>query len=697
MSRVSNRHACIQATLLAAAERHRAHDLAAARDLYREVLRIDPCQPDAIHLLGMTLAALGNRLKGEDLVRRSIELRADRADFLSNLGNLMNRSDRKAAAVEAYQAAIALDPAFADAQANLAGVLAALQRYDEAEAMARSALALSADHPTALANLAGALIGHRQFAKAEDPLRRALMLSPSSYEVWYNYGHLLMATGRTGESEDAFRRALALEPDALEAVRWLGYACMRNRKGEEAEEHLQRFLKARPTPSNAHSMLGHLFVQRGMIDEGLALLRKGVDRQDAQAAEHSTLVFDMNYDPSADPVCLRVEHERWARRFALPLTLRGSCASTPKNPHRRLRVGFISPDFRAHSVSYFFLPVLEQLDRAQLDVYCYAYVAIPDSVTERLRRAADHWRDIFGSSDEEVVQRIRDDQIDILVDLAGHTSDSRLLVLAHRPAPVQASYLGYPNTTGMAAVDWRIVDVTTDPPQADLHAVERLLRLDRCFLAYDPMEYPEVVDPPCLTNGFMTFGSFNNVAKMNGRVLDTWAQILQAVPDSRLVLKHDLSHDLVVQNRLSAAFDSLGIDPARVELLSRTHSRIDHLAAYGKVDVALDTFPYGGTTTTCEALWMGVPVVTLAGTSHASRVGASLLGTIGLSSCVATMTDDYVTTARELAQASELLAVLRRMMRAELMSSMLMDHVGLGRAMTAGLRRMWEDHCSTSA
>ena len=620
----------LRASLLAAADRQRAKDFAAACSLYRQVLRFDPGHPDAIHLLGMSLASMGKTAEGERLVRRSIELRPKRAAFRSNLGNLLDRGDHKAAAIEAYREAIELDPNFADTHANLAGALASLQMYERAEAAARAALALVEDHPTGLANLAGALIGGCRFAEAEEPLQRARQLSPASYDVWYNVGHLKMATGRLDEAENAFRRARDLDPTALETVRWLGYACARTRKGEEAEALLRQFLRARPGPSNAHSMLGHLCVQRGLFDEGVALLRQGVGRPDAQAAEHSTLLFDLNYDPAGDPVCIREEHERWARKFALPHAFRHQPASTDKDPDRRLRIGFISPDLRAHSVSYFLLPLLRHLDRAQLEIFAYAYVASPDRMTDTLRAETDHWQNVWGSSDDQIASAIRADRIDILVDLAGHTSDHRLLVLARRPAPVQATYLGYPNTTGMATVDWRIVDRITDPPGSEASAVERLMRLERCFLAYEPFEYPDIAEPPCLKNGFVTFGSFNNVAKINSSVLGLWAAILDAVPDSRLILKHDLTHDAVVRARISNAFVSHGVDPGRIELLGRAHDRVEHLGTYARIDVALDTFPYGGTTTTCEALWMGVPVVTLAGTSHASRVGASLLDSVGL-------------------------------------------------------------------
>ncbi|HWL69988.1 MAG TPA: tetratricopeptide repeat protein [Geminicoccus sp.] len=690
---VDGRRSAAQALLLAAAERHRAMDYAAARDLYRQVLRTDPEQADAVHLLGMALAALGDVAKGERLVRQSIALRPERARFWSNLGNLLNRSGRMQVALKAFSEAIRRDATFADAPANLAGVLASLQRYDAAEAAARDALELDPNHPTGLANLAGALIGLGRYIEAEPHLRRAQELAPKSYEVWYNLGHLSMARGRADEAEQAFRRARELDPGAVELLRWLGYACVRTRKAEEAELLLRHYLTVRPAPSNAHSMLGHLLVQRGMHEQGIELLRQGISRPNAQAAEHSTLVFDLNYCPDLDPLQVRAEHERWGRRFALPHVLRNRKADTDRDPHRRLRVGFLSPDLRGHSVAYFFLPLLRHLDQTQIETFCYAYVDTADAMTAALKQAADHWRDVWGIADDEIARRIRDDCIDILVDLAGHTSDSRLLVLARRPAPVQATYLGYPNTTGMPAVDWRIVDEVTDPAGADAYAVEQLLRLDRCFLTYEPVEFPGIVEPPCVKNGFVTFGSFNNMAKLNESVFELWARILQRVEGSRLLLKHHMSHDPVVQEKVRQAFSGRRIAPERIELLPRTHGRASHLATYGRIDVALDTFPYGGTTTTCEALWMGVPVVTLAGDTHVARVGASILHSIGLHSCVARSADDYLLTATQLASTRDLLAGMRQMLRSEMLASPLMDQADLGRHMTAAFRTMWHRYC----
>jgi protein O-GlcNAc transferase len=387
------------------------------------------------------------------------------------------------------------------------------------------------------------------------------------------------------------------------------------------------------------------------------------------------------------------EHRAWDRRYAR--SLRGPVAERPRDPDRRLNVGFVSPDLRAHAVSFFLRPLLAHIDADAIAVTAYANVAAPDLVTEELRGLVGEWRDIRGLSDDAAAAMIRADGIDLLVDLAGHTADNRLLVFARRPAPVQLSYLGYPATTGLAAMDARIVDRWTDPPGTDGHATERLYRLDRCFLAYAPSSYPEISPAPVLARRAVTFGSFNNLAKLNGAVVALWARVLSAVPGSSLLLKHDASGDEGVQEHLLRQFAGHGIDRARLRFVPRTPDLVSHLATYGEVDIALDPFPYAGTTTSCEALWMGVPVITATGSHHASRVGLSILSAAGFAAGIAGDADDYVRTAVELARAPSLLVALRSMLRPGMAASPLCDGAGLARAFTGALRELWAEWCAT--
>lgn len=353
-------------------------------------------------------------------------------------------------------------------------------------------------------------------------------------------------------------------------------------------------------------------------------------------------------------------------------------------------MGYVSPDFHAHSVAYFIEPVLARHDPAAVETYCYAEVAQPDAFTEHMKTLAAHWRGTFGRSDDEVADMIRNDAIDILIDLAGHTAHNRLAVFARRPAPVQVTYLGYPNTAGLPQMDYRLTDAAADPPGQEVYYTESLVRLPQGFLCYaPPHESPAVGPLPAATGGCITFGSFNALPKMNNEVIALWARVLQSVPGARLILKNKSLQDAKTCERYRQHFHP----PERIELLGWLDDPADHLSIYHRVDIALDTFPYNGTTTTCEALWMGVPVITLAGERHAGRVGLSLLTQLGLTELIAKTPDEYVRLAVALAGNRERLAALRAGLRERMRRSPLCDAQSFTRDLEAAYREMWHKWC----
>jgi predicted O-linked N-acetylglucosamine transferase (SPINDLY family) len=358
---------------------------------------------------------------------------------------------------------------------------------------------------------------------------------------------------------------------------------------------------------------------------------------------------------------------------------------------RRLRLGYLSSDFREHSVASFIEPLLRNHDRARFEVYCYSDLPTPDATTQQIRREADAWRDITKLNDAEAARLVREDHIDILFDLAGHTGNNRLGIFAAQPALVQIAYLGYPNTTGLHTVAYRITDTVADPPGKEAYYSERLLHLDGCFLCYQPLSgAPDVAPLPALSNGYVTFGSFNNYSKLNANVLEVWAEVLRQIPGSRLLLKCPALTDEAIRARVLAHFRTLGIEDNRLELLGHTRTRAEHLAVYGRVDIALDTFFYNGTTTTCEALWMGVPVLSLMGRRHAGRVGASLLTTVGLTDWLVDTTEAYVSAARHHAGDFAALGQLRASLRGQVQASMLCDAHAFARRFEAALLRVIE-------
>jgi predicted O-linked N-acetylglucosamine transferase (SPINDLY family) len=480
--------------------------------------------------------------------------------------------------------------------------------------------------------------------------------------------------------ERAARHLLALDPADAEAKVHLANALFR----QDAFGEVRTLLESVPAEgligANARNLLGVTLARQGLIEAGLAAL-EAVPALAPDAAElQMNRLLHLNYDPARSPAALRQEHELWGERFAALQAL-PPVSPQRRDPDRRLRVGYLSPDLRRHSVAYFVAPLLLTHDRQQVEAICYASVARPDAYSEELRAMADGWVDVHRLDDRALAERIRADRIDILVELAGHTRDSRLLACAHRPAPVQIGYVGYPNTSGVAALDYRITDHLADPDGFDEHYCETLIRLPRCFLAYaTPRHAPEIGPPPSQRTGHVTFGSFNNLAKINRAVIATWADILSALPDARLMLKSAGTADLVTRAALARAHAAAGSGPARLDnrapaAPARAHRALDHA-----IDLALDPFPYPGTTTTCEALWMGVPVITLTGDRHAGRVGASLLATIGFEAGIAATAEDYVLTARVLASQPELLASCRRNLRAEMARSPLCDHPAHARA-----------------
>jgi protein O-GlcNAc transferase len=407
---------------------------------------------------------------------------------------------------------------------------------------------------------------------------------------------------------------------------------------------------------------------------------------------HSNLLLALNYTDRFTPGEILAEHRRWHQLYAAALAPSVSAPSLPYSAERRLRIGYVSPDFNHHAVAYFIAPVLAAHDRSKFEIFCYSSVATPDRTTDRLRSLAEHWRDIARLDDESAAALIRTDEIDLLIDLAGHTSGNRLLLFARRPAPTQATWLGYPNTTGLDVIDYRLTDATSDPVgETDAYYSEKLIRLPTTFSCYEPDANAPAINPlPATSSGAVTFGSFNNFAKITPDVIALWARLLRELPLARLLLKSRGLSDASVADRIKSTFAKHGVVAERVILNGQEVSVREHLSLYHGVDIALDPFPYNGTTTTCEALWMGVPVVTFAGHSHASRVGASLLTHLGLADWIATTPVDYVAMAVAAAKDLARLADLRGQLRDRMLHSFLCDGVkfttGLETAFTEIIR-----------
>jgi predicted O-linked N-acetylglucosamine transferase (SPINDLY family) len=473
--------------------------------------------------------------------------------------------------------------------------------------------------------------------------------TPSVTELWAA-GVQHYQAGRLAETEACLRRVLAAQPNNARAHSNLGVVLRGQGRLEEAVAAYRRAIGIKPDLAELHYNLGNALQDQCKLDKAVAALRQAIGTKPDFAQAHSNLLLCLNYDDKSTADRLFAAHREWDERHGREIS-RPTAYTNDREVGRRLKIGYVSPDFRSHSVAYFVEPLLKGHDWQAVEAFCYAEVKRPDTVTGNLQRLADHWLTTVGLSDDELAERIRADGIDILVDLAGHTANNRLRVFSRKPAPVQVTWLGYPNTTGLEAIDYRLVDAVTDPVgEADAWASETLVRLEGGFLCYGALkDAPEPTFPPCLETGTVTFGSFNNPAKVSAATFDVWATLLFQLPEARLLLKGAPFADAATCALFLARLGELGVAAERIKLMAWQPRTAAHLALYHRVDIALDPFPYNGTATTCEALWMGVPVVTLRGDRHAARVGASLLTQIEFTDLIANSVEEYVEIALALA------------------------------------------------
>jgi predicted O-linked N-acetylglucosamine transferase (SPINDLY family) len=583
------------------------------------------------------------------------------------LGTILIKSGHHDTALPILLEAIRLSPLDAESIQNLGYGLLVLGRLNEAMGCFKRALEIKPDYPLAHNNLGTAYKDLGRLEEAMECYDRALNIDPEHAEAYCNRGVVLEQSGRLNEAVTDYYKALAIQPR---------YAQVQNN-------------------------LGNTYKSLGLLDQAMDCYRQALEIQPNLIAAFNNLLFCLNYKSDISPAQIFDEHRAFEKKVAEQVSQFNSVAREKQTPDQVLRIGIVSGDFRLHSVAFFLLPVIEQLDRRQFQVFCYYRSHRHDAMTTAFQEVADGWLDCASLAEQALAERIRADGIDLLMDLSGHTSPNSLLTFAAKPAPIQVTWIGYPNTTGLTAMDYRLVDTVTDPPgEADVCHTERLIRLPSGFLCYRPWTSAFdllVGSPPCLASGHLTFGSFNNLAKLTDTTQDLWVAVMRAVPDARLLLKSHTASDIQVWDRLVRYFEQQGISPERLEILPRAPSYAEHLVQYRQIDIALDTFPYHGTTTTCEALFMGVPVVTLMGDRHAARVGGSLLTQAGLPELIAQSVPDYVEIARNLACDPARLAELRAGLRAHLECSPLRDEAGFTRTLESALRQMWRLWCAGEA
>lgn len=666
-------------------------------DCYRRALSARPDYPEALNSLGTALQQQGRNDEALACFRDALRLDSAFAEALNNLAGALQLSGDLEGAVAAYRECVARNPAIPEVHHNLGKALHQKGDLDAAAASYRETLRLKPNYLPAYNDLAVVLRRNGKNEEALQCLRRAVELDPAFADGHYNLGLVLHEAGRPEAAIEHYRKAITLNPGFAGAYNDLGNVLHRLAREEEAAAAYRKAIEVDPDFAEAHYNLGLSLQEQARLDEAVGCFRRALELKPDFKDADGNLLFVLNYHPDIHPEKLFAEYRRWNEAHAAPLTARAGSHANDRSAARVLRVGYVSPDFRGHSAAPFIEPLLAHHHESRVEVHAYAEVAQPDAVTERFRNMVDRWTVTVGMSDEELAARVRADGIDILVDLAGHTANNRLLAFARKPAPVQVTWLGFGYTTGLEAMDYFFGDPYFVPQGTERYFSETVFRLPRTAFAYrPPATMPGVGPLPALRNGHLTFGCFSRTVRLNYKVIALWARLLQELPASRLVLNAKVFTDRPTYDLFRSRFAAHGVDTDRVHLVY-TSPQPKTWEAYNKVDIALDPFPHNAGTTTFEALWMGVPVISLVDRPPLGRFGATILNNVGLPGWLAESPDGYIAVARREAENLDGLAELRAGLRERMLASPICDEEGFARAVEAAYREMWKKWCADGA
>lgn len=678
----------------AALEHHRAGRVEHAERLYRQLVVQEPNHAQALFLLGAI--CLSSQRWGEALsfTERAVALVPDNAYFLSNLGEALRRIGRVQAAADVLLRAVSLAPELPEPSFNLAMALEDLGQTEGAlTCLVRAADVAPERYETQL-RLGQALLKLGELARAVPHYQAALALNPKSLEVLLDLSEALRGLRRSDGAVAMARRAVGAAPGSASAHCELARAFSTHERSKDlgqAIKHCREAIRLDPKLADAHFGLACALVDVGALGEGLEHFRTVIKLNPKHRVAESNLAYLSVFDPESSAAAALQAAENWAEAHAAFLGSEAPPHANDRSPERRLRVGYVGI-FQDHAQAFFLAPLFEHHDREQFETYGYAINERHDATTERFRGHLAHFRDVSALEDTELAALVRKDGIDVLVDFNMHMAGTRLRAFAEKPAPVQICWLAYPGTTGLKAMDYRISDALMDPVAAP-HSLytERCLRLPDAFWCYDPLTTgPELSEPPALKNGYLTFGCLNAFWKTNPLIFALWARVLKAVPQSRFVL---LVPGPEAQRRALEAFAKEGIETARIQCVPR-RARAEYLAGHAAFDIALDTLPYSGHTTTLDALWMGVPVVTLVGQTAAGRAGLSVMHGVGLPELVAETETQFVELACKLSGDLPALTDLRRTLRDRLRSSVALDGARFTKHFESALRGAWQEWCA---
>ncbi len=657
-----------------------------AAQAFESALALEPAFPEALQGLGVSLQRRGHPSLAADAYRRALQWRPDDAAVIANLGTALREMGEVAEAVGHLQRAVELQPNVVSHTLNLGIALCQQREFLAAEPLLRRARTLDPGCPETAFNLGIALKGLGRPRDASDEYRRAAALRPGYTDAWINLGNLLADIADFTGALAAYATATQTSPGSVVGLNNAGCLLRTLGRIDEAEHTLLAGLAIDPGHAALHDNLGNVYKDSGQLDRAIACFRRALELAPAAAGTHSNLAYALSFQ-SEEPGPILEECRRWNARFAAPL---------PRCDHghdlaaeRRVRVGYVSADFREHCQCLFTLPLLAHHDHAAFEIFCYSSVKRPDARTERIAALADVWRDVRTLDDEALSALIHADRIDILVDLTMHMADGRPRVFARKPAPVQVAWLAYPGTTGIDAIDYRLSDPRLDPPGAEAQYSERTIRLPDTFWCYDPLtSVPQPNALPARDRGYLTLGCLNNPCKLTDHTLRLWGAVARRLPGARWLLMAPPGNSRrLLLDRLAAQ----GIAGERVAF-QEFRPRADYLAAYHEIDLGLDTFPYNGHTTSLDSLWMGVPVVTRVGRTSVGRAGLSQLHHVDLLELAGDTDAAFVDAAVALGSDLGRLGTLRGELRGRLERSPLMDGARFTRHIEDAYRWMWRSY-----
>lgn len=686
----------IEELLKQAMDLHQSGNVNDAEKIYQKVLKSKPNHADALHLLGVVHLQRGEYPEAIRLIHLALNEKPSPI-YENNLAEAYRKNRQYPQAKLHLENALSAKPDYADALVNLGNLYWNLDDQDKAIEYYRKAIALDSSFPEAHANLGNVLRKKRDFATAIDHFKKAIALRPAYADAWNNLGLTYGDLGEQEKAMQAFKHAISLNEKHPEAWANLGGSLYLKKNYAKALDCVEKANLLFGDNAYVQTVLAMAGQEVGDFDVARKAYRQASRLEPPEKDFHHhlsmNLLFFANYDPELSAEEVYDEYRKWNDSSASGFLPEKLAYANARLPHKRLRVGYVSPDFNAHAVRFFLAPLLSKHNKKEIELFAYADVKKPDAVTDSYRSWVDHWVDTVGLTDDDLATRIRKDGIDILVDVAGHTNGNRLWVFARKPAPIQVSWLGFGYTTGLTAMDYFLGDKEFTPKGCDSLFSETIWRLPHTAFVYSPPDNtPKPSTLPAFDNGYVTFGSLSRVIRFNDRVVATWARILQKVPGSRLLLNNIPFGDESTREKYIARFEAHGISRDRLDL---SFSQ-PHWESYLKMDIALDPFPHNAGTTTFEALWMGVPVLSKLDRPSVGRFGATILGSLGLSHWVAADEARYVQAAVRFAADLEGLATLRSELRDCMKRSPLMDEVAFARDVEDAYRKMWEKFCMDS-